>query len=240
VVATEAPPYVHPYLESDPWPQGDDVLYLSSPWLVGIPVDESRNFLAEAYWVTYAVAARAIKATTEEGLNPLREAMTQEYAHWYITGETREAPILGRIIEHNGADALQEILRDLRARESLDAFVSFWLPISSMEQPERYFETMLRIERDALIVGRQETFRLLQDGSQPWWVEEQEERFAQYQEGGSTPLPEVHAQSVEMNGALATVTLEARSVSPPYLPEVAYYRRRGQDWLHTSASLARR
>jgi hypothetical protein len=240
IFAIDGPPYVRPYLESDARPQGDDRLYLSSPWLAGIPVDQPPELSVETYWVTYAVASRAVKATIGQSLIPLQEALIREYAQWYTTGDVGQAPILGRVIEHKGTDVLQEVFRGLRTEHSLDAFVSFWLPISSREQPEKYFETLLRIERDALTVGRQDTFVVLQDSRQPWWIEEQQERYTGYQEDRGTPLPQVHVQAVELNGAVATVTLEPRSVSPPYLPEVAYYRRRGQDWLHTSAVLAGR
>jgi hypothetical protein len=240
IVSIDAPPYVRPYLESDPEPQGDDRLYLSSPWLTGIPIEQPLEFATETYWVTYAVAARAVRATIEQSLDPLQQAVIEEYARWYVTEDPRQAPILGRIIEENDAGALQEVFRGLRTEDSLDAFVSFWLPISSVEQAETYFETLLRIERDALAVGRQDTFALLQDSRQPWWVEEQQERFVQYQKDDSTSLPEVHVQAVRVDGTLAIVTLEPRSVLPPYLTEVIYYRRRGQDWLHTSAALASR
>jgi len=240
VFVIDAPPYVHPYLESDSQPQGDDRLYLSSPWLVGTPADQTPEFAEEVYWITYALASRAIKATIGQPPVPLQAAVIEEYAHWYATGDTRQAPLLGRIVEHRGTDALPEVFRSLRTADSVGAFVSFWLPISSREQPETYFETLLRIERDALAVGRQATFVMLQDNRQPWWVEEQQERFAQFQEHGSTPLPEVRLQAVEVNGDSATVTLEAGSVSLPYLPAVQYYRLRGQDWLHTSALLAGR
>lgn len=240
IFAIDAPPYAEPQLMSDPWPQGEDTLFLSSPWLAGIPGDETPEFTEEVYWVTYALASRAIKATTGQPLNLLQEAVIVEYAHWYATDDTELAPILGRIVAHNGTDALQEAFRTLRTADSLDAFVSFWLAISSIEEPETYFETLLRVERDALAVGRQDTFVLLQDNRQPWWVEEQQERFVRFQRESAARLPEVQVQAVEVDGDLATVTLETTSVSLPYLPTVLYYRLRGQEWLHTSAVLAGR
>jgi len=240
IFAIDAPPYAAPHLVSDPWPQGDDTLFLSSPWLTGIPGDETPEFREETYRVTYALASRAIKATTGQPLNLLQEALIVEYAHWYATDDREQAPILGRAVTQIATDALQEVFRTLRTEDSLGAFVSFWLAISSIEEPETYFETLLRVERDALAVGRQDTFMLLQDSRQPWWVEERQELFAQFQADSSAQLPEVRVQAVEVNGDLATVTLDTTSVSLPYLPTVLYYRVRGQEWLHTSAVLAGR
>lgn len=237
IVAIGAPPYVRPYLESDPQPQGDDTLYLSSPWLAGIPVGWSPDFTIETYWVAYALASRAVRAAAGQSLTLLQEALIGEYAFWYATGDLSRAPILGRVIEQNGVASLQDVFRALRTEDSLDAFVSLWLAMTSSDQTEAYFETLMRIERDALVAGQQDTFAVLQDTGQPQWIDEQHERFVRYQEDDSTLLPEVYVQSVDLGRALAVVTLEPRSVSPPYLPQVAYYRRRGQDWLHSSEVL---
>jgi hypothetical protein len=240
VLSNDVPPYLHPHLSSDPRPQGSDTLYLSSPWLAGIPETQPAQFAEETYWTTYVLAARAIKATTGQALNPLQDAVVIEYAHWYVAGDTTLAPILGRIIARNGTDALQEVFRTLRDEESLNAFVSFWLGISSGEQRDTYFETLLGIERDALVAGREKTYLLLQDNRQPWWVEEQEQRFAQYQANDAGPLPEVSLQTAQVTGDRAAVTLAPTSVSPPYLPPTVYFRRRGQEWLHTSPLLSAR
>lgn len=237
VLSIDAPPYLHPYLSSDPRPQGSDTLYLSSPWLAGMPESQPAQFAEETYWTTYVLAARAIKATTGQPLNPLQEAVILEYAHWYVAQDTTLAPLLGRIISRNGTDALQEVFRTLRDEDSLNAFVSFWLNISSEEQPDAYFGTLLGIERDALVAGRRETYMLLQDNRQPWWAEEQEQRFAQYQVDNASSLPQVEVQQVRVTGDQASVTLAPTSVSAPYLPAVVYYRRRGQEWLHTSPLL---
>lgn len=240
VLTIDAPPYIRPYLDSDPRPQGSDTLYLSSPWLTGVPEDEPAQFAEETYWATYALASRAIKATTGRPLNPLQEAVVLEYAHWYVAQDTALAPILGRIIVRNGVDALQEVFRTLREEDSLNAFVSFWLDISSEEQIDSYFGTLLGIERDALVAGRLQTYLLLQDNRQPWWFEEQEQRFSQYQVSDTGPLPQVEVQAAQVTGDQASVTLASTSVSPPYLTTVVHYRRRGQEWLHTSPLLGAR
>jgi hypothetical protein len=240
VLTIDAPPYIHPYLDSDPSPQGSDTLYLSSPWLAGAPETQPGEFAEQTYWVTYALASRAIKATTGQSLNPLQEAVIVEYAHWYVAQDTTVAPLLGRIITRNGVDALQEVFRTLREEDSLNAFVSFWLDISSETQANAYFGTLLGIERDALVAGRRATYVLLQDDRQPSWVEEQERRFGQYQVDDAGLLPQIEVQAVQVIGDQASVTLAPTSVSPPYLPAVAYYRRRGQEWLHTSPLLGAR
>ncbi|MFN2231511.1 MAG: hypothetical protein ACK2VA_17205 [Anaerolineae bacterium] len=240
VLTIDVPPYIHPYLDSDPRPQGSDTLYLSSPWVAGVPEDQPAQFAEETYWATYALASRAIKATTGQPLNPLQEAVLVEYAHWYVAQDTTLAPILGRILARNGVGALQEVFRTLREEDSLNAFVSFWLDISSGEQVDRYFETLLGIERDALVAGRLQTYLLLQDNRQPWWFEEQEQRFSQYQVSDTRLLPQVEVQAAQVTGDRASVTLAPTSVSPPYLTSVVYYRRRGQEWLHTSPLLGTR
>ncbi|MBN1642442.1 MAG: hypothetical protein JXA09_14500 [Anaerolineae bacterium] len=231
----DTPRLLQPYLESDAVHYGSDTLTISSPWLAGIPVDGAIDREETIYWVTYALASRAIRAVNGRALSPLQSAAVIEYAHWRASGDDKEAPLLSHALSARGKDTLPALFRDIREQDSLDHVVRFWLDVSSDSQPERYFEALLGIERDALLAGRLETYLLLQDDRQPWWVEQQLVRFERLQAPDSAPgLPPVQVRSVSLYDGRARVLLEAGSVSERHLPSHVYFVRRRAEWLHTS------
>ncbi len=239
--SVDAPPLAQSYLDASEGAQGNDRLVLSTPWLSGIPVDGSADDTEAIYWVTYALSSRAMRATLGGQLNSLQEAVIADYARWYATGDTSQAPILGRIVDKQGPASLQEVLRSLREARSLDAFVSFWLDVSSERQIGPFFETLLGIERDALQQGNQDVFLLLQDDRQMWWVEQQRARFRSFQELEPSPrLPDVYVLEVERDRDLARVTLAPSSVSAGHLGPVQHFRLRSGEWRHSSPLLGER
>lgn len=233
--STEAPPYERPYLQSDEGHQGDDALTVSSPWLTGIPIDGAPDHRELVYWTAHTLATRAIRATTNQALNPLQGAVVTEYARWYATGDLSEAPILARIIEQNGEASLEDVFRSLRDEQSLDALLGTWLNTSFTDRPEAYLETLLDIERDALHAGVRETFLLLQDDRLPWWTEQQEQRFEQYQAYEPRPeLPGIDIQELDAASGRAQATLTNASISDYHLPQNVVFRQRDKDWKHSA------
>jgi hypothetical protein len=236
--SVETPPLVAPHLVSSVLYQGEDTLVLSSPSLAGFPTDQESARAETVYWVAYALAARAILAVNNRDLSALQQAVVIENARWLATGDPNEAPILSRVAQGYSPDLLQQVFRDVRERDSLDQIVRFLLGGSSSEQPTEYFGALLGIERDALRIGRRETYLVLQDNRQPWWVEQQLLLFEQFQEK-RVNLPPVSIQSVEMEGNTATVTLYPGSAAPAHIPGEAHFVLRGREWLHSSPVLAR-
>jgi hypothetical protein len=169
--------------------------------------------------------------------------MAVEYAAWRASQDPAQAPIAGRLVERHNEEALPTVLRSLEHVTSLNVFLVQWLGLSSTERPVTYFETLLNIEREALITGQKETFLLLQDAVEPGWLDRQQEQFNRVN-GSNTPLlSKLEVQSVGIAGDLARVTLE----SPVSLPEaemlaaqdqVVFFRRNNGDWKRTPAPWA--
>jgi hypothetical protein len=216
-------------------------LLIASPWLSGLPADAAWDeaYLGElAYAVTHEMVYRYYRSLTGRGLNRLQAAVADEYAAWQATGDTTQAPILGRIVDKYGQEALPEVLRSLGNGETLNPLIRTWLGVSATRQPVPYFETLLNIERDALQAGRRDTFLLLQDDTKGWWVLEQEGMFI-LARAGAQPLPPAKVQMVGILDDLARVTLEKRTDVPAGQSldaehQTVFFRRRDGDWKHTA------
>ena len=214
----------------------DGALTLPSPWLTGISLDgtSSQAYLNElTYAVTHEMTARYLRALTGKELGELQAAVAHEYAAWRSEQNTARAPILGRLVERNGEDALPAVLRSLDQIRTLNLLMVQWMRLSAAEQPESYFQTLLAIEHEALWAGRRETFLYLQDDSAEEWLASREALFETIQatEPQLTPL---QVQAVSVSGDLARVTVDPPTQSrSPSLEVTVFFRRRNGDWKHT-------
>jgi hypothetical protein len=235
--AVEYPGGPPPYLR-------DDVLTLASPWLSGIPTDGAWDeaYLNElTFWAAYGAASQSIRSLTERELSPLQNAMAIEYAAWYSEQDTAQAPILGRIIDRRGTAMLPPVMHSLEYARTLNSFIAQWLSLVPTDQEVAYFETLLNIERQAVLVGRKETFMLLQDRAGHWPL--QQEMFFDQAQSRNSPisLPAARIQSVDIIDDRARVTLKERTIisqqsgqGSTVLREIVFFRLRGRDWVHTS------
>jgi hypothetical protein len=216
-------------------------LLLPSPWLSGIPTGKEWDevYLSElTYAVTHEVVSQYLRSLTDQGLSGLQAALADEYAAWQATGDTAQAPIVGRLVDEHGPAALPEILRSLGGSSTLNSLITEWLSLSATRQPVPYFETLLNIEREAMRSGRRETFLLLQDDTKGWWVLEQESLFILAQADLQLLLP-ARVQTVGISDDLARVTLAKPTTAPPGQPldaeqQTVFFRRRDGDWKHTA------
>lgn len=157
---TENLPYRSPGLVGD-------VLALPSPWLTGIPVDGrwDEKYLQElSYWVTYGIAAQVMRSPAEAEqkvtlLDPLRMALVDEYAVWQGQGDATRTPILRRIVEQHGADAIPAALHSLADGPSPPEFIARWL-FSFPPDADTYAQTLRDVGYEALQVGRTRSFAL--------------------------------------------------------------------------------
>jgi hypothetical protein len=238
----DTPAFDAPYLVSEQRHRGSDKLLLSSPWLSGISADggaPDKQLDRFTYWATYAIAARAVRASTEQDLNRLQEALLHEVAAWTSSQDPSQAPILGRIVERHGVEALPEILRLVPESRTLTALLDRWLALSVGDGQLVYFQTLLNIEREALLAGRKETFLLLQHPVYPWWTSDQELLFERWrQRDPALDLPIVRVRRVERIGIRARVALADPSRSlegyPPAAKSVVYWEDVDGDWRHAS------
>lgn len=232
-----------PRLKTEPIQQESDKLMLTSPWLSGIPADgkwDPSTVNEMVYWAAYGLAGKAIRSTINQNLNPLQQALLDEYAAWYSQQDVSQAPILERIVLQEGDKALPEVFRWVEDSSSLNALIVRWLGLSVTRQQVAYFQTLLDIEHDAILAGRKSTFLLLQDGSQQRWIEQQQELFDQAQlDRAAFSFPLVQVRDVELASQRATVSLAAPLVqsggqnSDNQAPAAFFYLR-GEDWKHTS------
>jgi hypothetical protein len=207
-------------------------LLVPSPWLSGIPTGDTwdKAYLGElAYAVAHEMVTQYFRSVTGQDLIGLQAALADEYAAWHSTGDTAQAPIIGRLVDEYGAEGLPEILRTLAHSQTLNLLITQWLDLSATRQPVTYFETLLNIEREAMQSGRRETFLLLQDDTKGWWVLEQESLFVLAQ-SDSQPLLPAKVQTVGISEDLARVTLE----DPTDVHQTVFFRRRDGDWKHTA------
>jgi hypothetical protein len=238
----DTPVFDTPYLLSEQRHRGSDKLLLSSPWLSGIPVDggaPDAQLDRLTHWTTYAIAARAVRASTEQDLNHFQEAVLQEYASWYSSQDPSQAPILGRIIERHGIEALPEVLRSVGTSRTLTALMARWLSLAASDSQLAYFQTLLNIEREALIAGRWETFMLLQHQGYPWWMSDQDMLFERWRQGGqASRSPVIRVRRVERIDGRARVALQGPSRSlegyPPAAKSVVYFEYVDGDWKHAT------
>jgi hypothetical protein len=242
-----SPVYHTPYLEADPEHEGRDRIVLSSPWLSGMPVDgESWD---EAYIerlvhaVVYATTTRAMRSTTKRELNPLREAVADEYATWFAQGETSDLVLLRPIIEQQGTQAMSAVLRSAKASSTSSQFLERWLGLGidegeiARDGARKYFESLLNLERQALRAGRKQTFLMLQDTD---WHSAQARYFDRVQQSGApVPRAEIRVRGAQVLRGHARLQLSeqlpAYGGQPPQsVRNVVYYRLEDGDWRHTS------
>ena len=226
---------------------GRTTLLLPSPWLSGLPANGEWDeaYLNElTYWMTYQVASRHLKAIAGNSPHPLQRVMVIEYAAWRATRNVTQAPIVGRLVQKYGEDGLTNVLRSLENMRTLNLLLVEWMNLSSSRQPTVYFETLLNIERDALLAGRKETFLFLQDDASAWWVSRQEDWFDQIRSGQPPePLDPLKVQTVVVSSNLARVTLATSTALPGATTLHAYdetvlFRRRGGEWKHAPPTIA--
>lgn len=218
----------------------DRTLLLPSPWLSGLPPNGEwgeEQFADLTYVLTYELTALYVRELTGQDLNPLQRAVIDEYAVWQSGAAPEDTPLIRRLVERNGATSLPLILTSLEQVQSLNLVFSQWLRLSVADAPVAYFETLLNVEREALLAGRRDTFLLLQDDSRSSWVSQQVRLFQVAQEDG-LDLPPVQVDEVGIDGDLARVTLEDAPTTP-YGPEgIVFFQRQDGDWKHTSSARA--
>jgi hypothetical protein len=186
------------------------------------------------------MTSRAMRSATNVDLTPFQETVLAEYATWYTYQDTARAPILGRVIREHGEDALPKVFRSLkRSRATLQSFLREWLSLSSVRQQTLYFQTLLDIEREAVLAGRKETFMFLQEDTD-YWLEQQ---GAFYDRAQIAPLPltlpDIEVQSVQIARDRALVTLvepAAMLQGPPpqVLDRFVCFRYQNGAWKHSS------
>jgi hypothetical protein len=215
-------------------------ILVPSPWLAGIPVDgaQAPYIAGYAYLVAHELTSAHLRTSTGRPLTPFEAAMADEYAAWQSGSTAGHAPIVDRLVERRGADALPTIFASLQDVGSLNLLLVEWLGLSASTTPSAYFEALVNLEQQALVAGRRGTFLLLQDETVPGWLAGQEAFFdlAQTQDLSIEPA---RVQGVDVSGELARVTLErptALAGAHPLAPrgQIVYFRREGGDWKHTS------
>jgi hypothetical protein len=230
-----------PHLERGVAAKGAITLRLASPWLSGIPVDGQwgEAYVEDlTYWVAYGALASSLQDTTEDGqLNALQRAMVAEYATWYASGDTTQAPILGRIIDQHGAGALTRVFLSLRRSHLLSLFLVRWLSLHPRDLG--FFEALLNIECDAIATGQKETFLLLQSQS---WIEEQARYYdrARVNDPYASLVP-VQVRSLELADDRARVRIAdpphpLPGLTPQTLDSYAFFRQENADWKHATSA----
>jgi hypothetical protein len=219
-------------------------ILVPSPWVAGIPVDgaEAPYVVDYAYLVAYELASVHLRASAGRPLTPFAVAMAGEYAAWQSGPDAGRAPIIDRLVEERGVDALPAIFASLQDVGSLNLLLVEWLGLSANTGPSAYFEALVNLEQQALAVGRKETFLLLQDETVPGWLATQEAFYDVAQARGLSVEP-AKVQAVDVSGELARVTLEhptALAGAHPFAPpgQIVFFRRQAGDWKHTSPRLA--
>ena len=140
----------------------EGTLTLASPWLTGVPLDgtwDKATVGKLTYWTAYAAALRAMRPSPR-ALHLLQNAILVEYATLYAHQDATQAPILRRIVERHGVDALPEVLRSLQGPVVVSRFVARWLSLSP-SQSDIYFGTLTDIAREATTAGQEETVSLV-------------------------------------------------------------------------------
>jgi hypothetical protein len=244
--SVEPPAYYVPAIEVYPAAEGEDKITLSSPWLAGIAVQRSQEGrLAKelAHAVTYAAAARSVQYTTESELTSLQRAILEEYAAWYAYGRDARLVLLRPFVEERGWDAMPEALLLAAEPTFLSEFLARWglAPRDDVtEVPERataYFGAVLSLEREALRLGRKETFLLLQDNE---WRNLQERYYWQIRENEFLiPGSPVQVWNAYVQDDHARIILEGPlpSVSglpPQSLGDTVYLLKQDGGWRHAS------
>jgi hypothetical protein len=168
------------------------------------------------------------EATGRE-LNQLQRTLLSEYAIWSAFRDADRAPVLGRILTRHGEGMLPVTLRSLQGDISLSQFLFRWLSISFTQNRHTYFESLLNIEHDAVRVGCEETFLLLQD-SDSEWLQMQRARFEHIQASNlHRTWGKLSVDTVELHDGYAWVTLSGVATDEGVSH---FFRRSGADWVH--------
>ncbi|MFN2131983.1 MAG: extracellular solute-binding protein, partial [Anaerolineae bacterium] len=231
-----------------PWFEGNR-LRVDSPWLLGIPAEQTMGRMYRrllAYATVDGVVRQALGVGDGLRATRLQRALVDEFVFWYISGrDASTVPLLGRIIERNGAEALPEVMGMAAEDPSLDVFLSAWLGVSADEgDPEgmaAYFQAVLDVEREAMQADRRETYRLFQFEPGPEYIGShrggelpQESVLLDLQQAdGLATLPAVRVASVEIEGDVARVTLAPVPSLPSLLPPVEFFYRQEGAWKHS-------
>lgn len=157
-------------------------LLLPSPWLTGIPADgeiSSASLDRLTYWTTYYVASAAVDNLGSGSLNPTQQAILAEYARFHTEGDIASAPILRRIADRQGIDALPTVLRSLPDARALASFLPRWLSLPA-DRPDTYYAVLVEVAHDPATRACRETFGLLlrqEDAGWMEWLEGSEGQF---------------------------------------------------------------
>jgi hypothetical protein len=137
-------------------------LLLPSPWLTGIPVGKATPGSHDGldYWTVYYVAALAIDGLAPGNLSPAQAAILAEYASFHAAGNLDTAPILRRVVDRQGPDALPALLHTLGDASNLSDILPYWLALSA-GMPDTFFGLLVDIAQDPGVHTCQEVFGLL-------------------------------------------------------------------------------
>ncbi|MBN1584587.1 MAG: hypothetical protein JXA89_28025 [Anaerolineae bacterium] len=190
----------------------DGTLVLSSPWLSGIPVDGvyGESMLDSlTYWVAYGMIAKASTSLLAQDMNQLQRSIADEYAAWYGNQDITQAPLLRRIVDRHGMEELPRMFFSLKGTRLYSLFLIQWLGLSTRIGETAFFESLLNIEREAILTGRKETFLLFQDDG---WIEERAHLFDELQLTQPV-LDPVRVKAVERIDGCARVILDEVSMA---------------------------
>ncbi len=210
---------------------------LLSPWVSGIPLEgdwgksQMPGLLRS---LAFNVAQAQFQSdTSNRPLTPLQRAILDEYATWMSTHDLAQSPLLGRVIARYGPDILPDLFAHLKASPTQNAFLSRWLALKPpvMAQPAVYFETLLNIEQEAVVVGRTDTFLLLQDDQDSAWISLQLKRFEQTRSQPDViTLTPVQVYDIQMQDNMAVMSINGNPLL--HSPTATIFRLREDGWKH--------
>ncbi len=126
-------------------------IILPSPWLSGIPADgvwDQQRLAALSYEVAHGLAQNALRSAGRPSLDPLQRALADEYAAWVSHGrDAAQAPLLGRVIEQRGREALPMVFLSLKGSRLPALFVVQWLSFYPSKDAVAYFQLLLAVEQ---------------------------------------------------------------------------------------------
>jgi hypothetical protein len=227
--------------DTEPLYLQDGQVVLFSPWLYGIPVDQDwdqASLDSVTYRIAHGLATAATRPSDNQARGSLQNAIAAEYAVWYTTQDPAQTPILGRIIDRHGEEALPRVFLSLKGAHHTTLFAMRWLSVHPNEAT--FFETVLNIEREAIQAGLKETFLLFQDER---WLAEQGAYFDQTQIENPYPLHSpIQVIDIQFDGDYAYVAISPTPVPlPGHTPQVdgdvVLFHRENWDWKHSSSLL---
>jgi hypothetical protein len=217
----------------------EDGVILVSPWLSGIPVAGTWDgaYLEEiTHRVAYAVTVQHLRSQIDRELNPLQRAILAEYAALVGHEKAMQAPLLRRVVERHGMEVLPELLSRPDEMGSLSQFMAQWLDLTPSDRPVDYFETILNIEREAILAGQKDTFLLLQRDDRQWTAL-QAASYDQIRSGAlAFSFSPAKVQNVTIVGDRARVTLakqisiELEGSAPKHINRVRFFYLEDGNW----------